>query len=173
MYFLLSEVSPSCLHSIMNPFQIRSKQSWAHNAFCCSLLIVFAQRKTKWTWNPERIHFFLSPWEWKWEPYGRTELTKNKCGLPLNSPGELVCMHQWLTGSWAPDNHPLLQELLLRCWQWLSCIAAETHSMLSPLRCLVVPKISWWCKFFRKWRWAILWRRGSRLIGDQNIKRMS
>lgn len=47
---------------------------------------------------------------------------------PLNSLRELVCMHQWLTGSWAPDNHPLLQALLLHCWQWLGRIVAEIHS---------------------------------------------
>lgn len=36
----LSEVSPSCLYSIMNPSQIRSKKSCAFSAFCS--LIVFA-----------------------------------------------------------------------------------------------------------------------------------
>lgn len=43
----------------MNPFQIQSKKSWGHNAFCCSLLIVFARWKTKWTWNPKRFFFFV------------------------------------------------------------------------------------------------------------------
>lgn len=31
-----------------------------------------------------------------------------------------------------------------------------TESMLSPQRWLVAPIISWWCKFFRKWGWAML-----------------
>lgn len=52
----LSEVSPSCLYSIMNPSQIRSKKSCAFSAFCS--LIVFAWWKTKWIWNPENSIFF-------------------------------------------------------------------------------------------------------------------
>lgn len=145
----------------MNPFQIQSKKSWGHNAFCCSLLIVFARWKTKWTWNPKRF-FFFSSLRVKMRALWENWVDWEQVWPPLNSLGELVCMHQWLTGSWAPDNHPLLQELLLHCWQRWDCIAAETHnyshtvhpteSMLSPQRWLVVPLISWWCKFCRKWR---------------------
>lgn len=105
---------------------IPSRKSWA--ALCCSLLIVFAL----WTWNPERSNFLSL--RVKMSALWANWVDWEKVWPPLNSLGELVCMHQWLTGSWAPDNHPLLQELLLHCWQWLDCIAAETHILYTWVR---------------------------------------
>lgn len=77
---------------------------------------------------------------------------------PLNSLRELVCMHQWLTGSWAPDNHPLLQALLLHCWQWLGCRDSQllTYCTLEWELLLIT---GWYRSSHNKvmsWRWAIL-----------------
>lgn len=59
-HYLLSEVSPSCLYSIMNLFQIWSKNKiWDHKTFCYSLLIAVAWCKTV-ELKPYKRSFFLS-----------------------------------------------------------------------------------------------------------------
>lgn len=88
---------------ILNPASIPVAIShcWWYNklmfsfiGFCCSLL------KTQWTWVNMRV--------------SGGEVRTSVASIQR---GEQVCMHQWLTGSGAPDNQPLLQESLPHCWK--------------------------------------------------------
>ena len=174
MYFPPSEVSPSCLYSIMNPFQIRPKESRAHNAFCCSLLIVFAPWKTKWTWNPESSTFFFVLESENESLMGeRSRLRTSVASLEFTGRVSVYAsVVNWLLSSRQSPTVAGIAAPLLAVVGLYSCRESHTvhltESMLSPQRWLEAP-IKLMMQVFlgsgAGWHFAHWKRRRSRLTG--------
>lgn len=148
-------MSPSCLLSIMKPFQIRSKKSWAHNASCCPPLIVFV----------------------RWGKQSGPEILRGQffflCVCVLESENEsLMGELSWLRTSVASLEFTGRVSVYASVVNWLlsSRQSPTVAGIAAPLLAavglysrrdsrtvhLTESTIRWWCKFVRTWRWAVL-----------------